>query len=462
MNSFGTEVGGRARRRGRPALSLAAGGTLLLLAICAAGGGSARVDPASLLYLRPIVAVLLAGLILLPVRDAGALRTPLWLLAAWAATIAVQLVPLPPSLWQALPGHGRFGEVSTLTGEASPWRPISLTPMLTWNALLALLPAWAGLVAASRLGERALASVPAALLVVAGVSVLFGALQIAAGSGYLYAVTSPGLPVGLFANRNHQAAFLAATLPLAAVWAWPRGDRPFDRLRPWLALGGALLLVVFLTVTGSRAGLALGGVGLVVALLLAPPLALPIRGGRRAHRGPRWWRLVPLALALGAVLLAVTLGRSLATERLVALTGTTAEQRTQALPTLLAMVDDFFPIGSGFGSFDPVFRVFEPDALLHRSVFNHAHNDLVEVALTGGAPALIVLGVFLVWFGRQTIAALRSSDRTRIAAAVSVAILLAASMVDYPLRTPLLGLVTALLVGAVVRGSRLVPADPRG
>jgi len=448
-------------------VSLAFGVVVALAAVCALGGGSPRVDPASLLYVRPLVAVGLAMLLLLPARDAGRLLWPYALLAAWAVTIAIQLVPLPPSLWSALGGHARFEVIATLTGTSPPWRPGSLVPMLTWNALAALLPAWAGLVAASRLPTRELTRVPAMVLAVAGVSVLLGAIQIAGGSGYLYAVTSPGLPVGLFANRNHQAAFLAAVLPLLAVWAWPVGHRAWDRTRPWLALGGGLMLIVFLMVTGSRAGLALGAGGAVAALLLAPPLALPLPSAlrRRHRRRSTLWRLAPLALAAAAVLLAIVLGRSLATERLVALTGTPEEQRAQALPTLLAMVREYLPLGSGFGTFDPVFRIAEPDALLHRSVFNHAHNDLIEVALTGGLPALAVLAAFLGWLAVRAVAVVRAQprDRLAVAALVAVAILLAASLVDYPLRTPLLGFVAALLVGIVARSPpRLVAEEPRG
>ena len=54
-------------------------------------------------------------------------------------------------------------------------------------------------------------------------------------------------------------------------------------------------------------------------------------------------------------------------------------------------------------------------------------------------------------------------DRLGVAALVAVAILLAASLVDYPLRTPLLGFVAALLVGIVARSQpRLVAEEPRG
>ena len=36
---------------------------------------------------------------------------------------------------------------------------------------------------------------------------------------WFYRITNNGFPVGLFANRNHAAVFLAALLPLATAWA---------------------------------------------------------------------------------------------------------------------------------------------------------------------------------------------------------------------------------------------------
>ena len=60
------------------------------------------------------------------------------------------------------------------------------------------------------------------------------------------------------------------------------------------------------------------------------------------------------------------------------------------------MLKDFLPTGIGFGAFDPAFRVFEPDSSLSPLYLNHAHNDLVELALTGGIAALLMFALFLL------------------------------------------------------------------
>ena len=70
---------------------------LAVIATCAVGGGSPRIDPLSLLYVRPVVTALLVALILVPGHaDLARSRSPLLLLAAFALTITIQLLPLPP------------------------------------------------------------------------------------------------------------------------------------------------------------------------------------------------------------------------------------------------------------------------------------------------------------------------------------------------------------------------------
>lgn len=441
------------------ALPLALVAAAALLMVCALGGGSPRVDPLSLLYVRPAVALILATLLLLPGRaEFGLIKVPCLLLAAWAAIMAAQLVPLLPSIWTALPGPARFIEAASIAGIDQPWRPIAFIPVLTWNALLATVPAFAGLVAPARLDAEGSRVIAGLIVAVALASALLGVLQIASGEGYLYAVTSPGLPVGLFANRNHQAAFLALALPWLAVWAHgPVGGRDgWARVRPALALGATLFLLTALAVTGSRAGLALAVIGLAVAAWLAPPL--PLHRLRRRYR--RAAKVALVVLPFGVIALAAVFGRALAIDRLVAMAGAGEEQRAAALPTLWVMLRETMPVGTGAG-FDVIFRIWEPDAALHRSSFNHAHNDLIELALTGGALAIAVLVAFLIWLAVTVLRARGAGGMTphRWAALATVVILLLSSMVDYPLRTPFLALVFALAVGWVA-GAGLSVAAP--
>ncbi|KQN00005.1 O-antigen ligase family protein [Sphingomonas sp. Leaf25] len=415
-----------------------------LLVTCALLGGSSRATVPGLLVLRPVIVLFLGAFLLLPGAIAWrSVRVPLALLGAFAATMLIQLVPLPPSWWVALPGHAPLAPSLALAGDALTWRPISLDPDMTLNALVALLPAFTVIVGYAGLDPARRRALPVWLAGIAIGSALLGLAQIASGgqgAAYFFRNTSFGLPVGLFANRNHQAVFLALAVPV--LWFWARtASAPAPVLRLSVALGATLLFVPMILMTGSRAGI----MALAAALLLTPWLArlrLP-RGMPRARR-----RLLLTALAAGALLVAgliaytVVAGQALSLDRLNDMDGLSGEKRLRALPVLLRMLSDFFPFGLGHGAFEPAFRMYEPDALLMATYFNRAHNDPLEVAMSGGLPAIAVMGALLIWLATRLLSAWRgsASDPTnalaRLGGAVATGWLLA-SIADYPLRTPL-------------------------
>ena len=104
---------------------------------------------------------------------------------------------------------------------------------------------------------------------------------------------------------------------------------------------------------------------------------------------------------------------------------------------------DFLPTGSGFGTFAAIYRLFEPPALLRPFHANHAHNEPLELVLEGGLPALLLILAVLGWLAARTVALWRAPPQDggaldlalARAATVAVWLLLAHSLVDYPLRT---------------------------
>ena len=424
------------------------------LFLCLIGGGSARAEVMSLLYLRPAAILCVAALALTPGRwDFRPFRTLFILLGAFAATILVQLVPLPPEWWMRLPGHAPYAEAAAAAGFPQPWRPISLTPDLTINSLLALLTPLVILIglAAIRPDQR-LALVPI-VIGAALASAILGILQILSSADspfYLYAVHHGSVPAGFFANRNHQAAFLALTMPILSVWScMPSKNRNAQLVRNWGAFLIGMLLMTTILATGSRTGAVLGVIGIIGAFALR---FQAWRGDGTGSWRDRLLRNAVWGVPVVMVLIALVAGRALSIDRLIAL-DPQAELRISTMPVLLRMTRIFFPVGSGFGSFDPVYRGYEPDALLSPLYFNHAHNDLIELVLTGGLLATLVLAAFLAWWALKTFAALfrirNRSARTLAARAGSlgVFILFAASLADYPLRTPLLAAIFAICCG---------------
>lgn len=351
----------------------------------------------------------------------------------------LQLVPLPPDVWAGLPGHSVYAEIARATATVG-WRPLSLAPDLTVNAAQALVVPIAAGAATLYLDRDGRKVGAAAFALLALASAILGLAQLGVSGDLLrlYRHTSENAPVGLFANRNHQAALLACAFPLGAA----RLPARIARRAPWLALSllapAAILLSAVLFLTGSRMGLLLWIGGLLGAAWVLHTRGLLHRPqGAAALAG---WSLAG-GLALAVVAAAVLFDGELV-HRFRA-RDFAADTRWIALPSLLATARAFFPTGAGFGSFDSVYRQFEPDALLSTIYLNQAHNEPLQLAIEGGFPAIALLLAFVVWWTRISARLLRrggASPKRGLprAAAVVTALLMISSLVDYPLRTPLL------------------------
>jgi O-antigen ligase len=167
--------------------------------------------------------------------------------------------------------------------------------------------------------------------------------------------------------------------------------------------------------------------------------------------------------ALLAAFVAVAAWRGGAFERLAA-TDTVDETRLLILPPLLRTASAFMPWGSGFGSFDRVYRQFEPDSLLSSIYLNAAHDEPLQLAIEGGMPALVLLALFLLWWGRQAWRVLLGwtppRHRAMRAASLTVSVvLMGSSLVDYPLRTPLLGALFAFACVNIARAGEFEPDE---
>jgi O-antigen ligase len=286
-------------------------------------------------------------------------------------------------------------------------------------------------------------------IALAAAGLALGVAQVAAPTGglaYPYRTTNPGSLVGLFANRNHEAGFLLALLPFAAALAVPpapAGPRGAPSLSGgatrWVAWPFILIAIVALGVIRSRAGVILAGPAALVAL------AVTWRGRRRDVGG---WPMAAVATAAGLAAVAVALfgldpilGRFGGQAR--------AEFRFEAWPHVVAAARSFLPLGSGVGSFDPVFEAVEPLVMVGPTYFNHAHNDYLELWLETGWVGATILAVFLLWFLPAAWRAWRSGSPTAQAASAAILLLMAQSGVDYPLRTETLAVFFAFCCGVL-------------
>ena len=95
-------------------------------------------------------------------------------------------------MWQGLPDRGDPARLDSVLGFQDVWRPLTLTPMRSWNALGSLVVPAAGLMlaVALRVSARVILRVIAGLGVLNGV---LGLLQIATGKSsafYFYELTN--------------------------------------------------------------------------------------------------------------------------------------------------------------------------------------------------------------------------------------------------------------------------------
>ena len=474
----------------RPSPAFAA--TCLLLVAAFALGGSSRGDVPAVVVLRPIaIAALGFGLWRLAPAHLAAHRFLVAFAAIALAVPILHLVALPPSLWAELPGHGFLAQIDRSAGLAPLWRPLSIAPESTRNALFAELVPLALLVHGVQLTDRELFRLLPVLLVLGALSATIATGQAVSGadiSQSLYSTSTDGSAVGLFVNRNHQGLFLALMFPMLACAS--SMARPADRSRrtstqrrfllPLLAAACAVCLVPLLLITGSRAGLVLGLVAILtvpVLILGQPPgsgllkrLRSGVRGASRPGPATRRGKAFTgaLTLAVPVVVSGILLGAAYLSERTEAFDRLRASSiaddlRLRALPTIWSMVGHYWPAGSGAGTFEKAYFVAEPDGLLGAVFMNHAHNDWLEVVITCGFAGLALIVAAVAAFAWRTYRAVSArmqvpDDRSKSTQFVWLGLIIIllcalASLSDYPLRVPSLACV--FVVAALWANCRL-------
>jgi len=420
-------------------------------------GGASRPDAMGQTVVRASAAMVLVALILFARRPVlGQARPVALFLAAAIMLTLLQLIPLPPAMWQALPGREPFAQLARLAGEEQPWRPLSLVPGATVNAVASLIVPLAMLGALLGLTGSETRRLPALLLGLVAASTVVGLLQFSGGGVDNPLINEQAAQVaGIFANRNHFALFTAIGCLLVPIWVFDHGHQ--NAWRGPAGIGLVALFALTILASGSRAGMLVG----VVALVLG--LAIVQRDLRRSlRRYPPWVFFAAtaaiIALIAALVMLSFAADRAVSINRLVA-NDIGNDVRTRALPTVMTMIQTYLPTGSGFGGFDPIFRMHEPFDLLKPTYFNHAHDDWLEIVLDGGIPALLLLIAALAWWGWMSFRAWfgggdpEKASRARLGSAVLLLVFLASAF-DYPARTPM------IMAVIVVAASWLASARP--
>ena len=154
---------------------------------------------------------------------------------------------------------------------------------------------------------------------------------------------------------------LAIAFPVvAAAASLSRGTREAVRPKLWLAVGVGVMILPFLLVTQSRAGLVLGAVGIVTALFVYRDPTAQLQA--RPKAGKLNYRWVGIgALAAGLVLTTALMARASSLQRLFAAPAGGEDLRLRVWGPIAEAAWAYFPVGSGMGSFVEVYKVIEPD-----------------------------------------------------------------------------------------------------
>ena len=363
--------------------------------------------------------------------------------------VLLQNVPIPFSIWASLPGRQLFVDSFAAIGAKPAYLAYSLTPLQTSSAAIALIPALAGYFAILTVRVEDYGKLALAILGCAFVGLMIGLAQKSLGqiSGlYFYAAGEGKVATGTFGNRNFFAAQLFLSIPYAAAFASAMAQK--QKVRSWVvaifALVYILLLVAGLAAVGSRAGLLLAMVSVLLSVTYVFR-SVAAKGVSRAR-----WSVYALLISFVVFVQLGMVGvmRVLNTDPM-------EDYRGDIFAVTLQAAKSYFPAGSGFGSFVPVYQQFETPAVILDRYVNHAHNEWLEQLLEGGLPAVLLIAVFLIayLFNVVQVSRLASSvghHAYHRAAAVVIFLMLCHATVDFALRTPALLSLFAVSCGLLV------------
>lgn len=389
----------------------------------------------------------------------------------FCAVAALQLIPLPPSVLNAVSPESHLiwshaTRVAAMAGIATgSAHPISIDPRATTLELFRVLALFATFLIAALLIRNhvrrmiLIAFIAAAALFQIGYGVHEAVLGRYAIWGWPNRLIH-GRVTGTFVNPNHFGHYVALAVPLAlfvAAMAWrdTRGDEvPLGR-RLVRLIEHRMLPFAFgiLTAIACAAGVLLAqSRGALLALAAGLALAAALLPRKRILRIS--------FLAAGGLIVVAALILFLGTERTVARFIPNEFERNTFVGRKIGIdaahgVWQRFPIlGSGLGTFERV--VSMEQALDLEKIYHHAHNDYAEIAATGGTLAFVVAAVTLI--GGYVLLVRQTRDRElswkrrafQSAALASLTIALVHALFDFNFYIPANPATLAAILGAAV------------
>ncbi len=329
---------------------------------------------------------------------------PLFLLLGW---MAFQLIPLPPFIVKTIAPSIFEAYRPLLDLSDKPfWIPLTVQPKATLQELIRF--STCGLfffLTVQLLSLKNRLQKTVTIVAWLGVFIALEAIiqQLTSPDAIYWIRPAPSAtrPIGPWVYCNHFAGFMEMVFPLVlALFLFYRPklsyDEPLrDRIialftmpgtNQYLLFGtGAILMAVSILLSASRGGIITLSLAMLFFVLMS-------------SRGTGQWRNRWAALLTISVLLIISwLGWNPIMTKFAGIWGEQGLNTSGRLPVLLDtmnMVRDFPLTGSGFGTYEvafPAYRTLPGEG----NIFDHAHNDYMELLATGGLTGFLLAAWFV-------------------------------------------------------------------
>ena len=387
-------------------------------------------------------------------------RLEIFLLAALAFFPLLHLLPLPGLSRADLPGQAEYFLALQAAGVDQSAATLSIIARDTLSGWLVLLVPIAVYLLTRATSVRNLKNIVTLMLAVAAGEAVLGLVQFGSAPSTVFSLGSEvngGSAVGTYASRNNFAGFmyLSLMLTLALFMAHlgrqsraQQGGSLRARIQSYATADGhlafsygvmALLLLLAIIFTRSRAGIVLTLLGV---LLASAAFSSRIGGGNAFGRTG-----VIVSVATG---LSIAIGLSTVLERFT-VSDPLTDGRVIIFDGVFSGIGQFFPLGSGVGTFRETFARFQ-DLSQAPYLINRAHNSYLEWIYTGGVVAIaLILGFLALYFARWFSVWKRDDwgefRYIQVGAGLGLLLMLLHELVDYNLFIPANMVYFAFLAG---------------
>jgi O-antigen ligase len=384
-------------------------------------------------------------------------------LIAALAVIALQLLPLPPGVLAAVSPAARNLQDAYALEPAAGWRPITIHSSVTRTSLALALAAafvfWASREAFTHGGTQA------AIRLLAWVGFACSLVSLAQRATapttiyWRWRLADPrAMPFGPFVDRNQLATWLVLTVSVVTGYLVMRVRMHLDAraAHGWRAslvalsdgdslgiLGCLAAMLITLAATLSRSGF----VALIASVTVGTTLA---------RRDRRQGLRLGAAAAVALLAVAAWLNAQGLVQRVQSTLDAADGGRLAIWRETLHIIRDFPITGTGAGTFAEAMFIYQRTAT--QVLFNHAHDEYLQLLEEGGVMLLIVLFAGLVFLVRTARERLQEDDGPyrfiRIGACAALAAIAVQNVWETGLRAPANLLLAAILAALAVRPRR--------